>query len=131
MRAGFATSIEPGWGWGAGKDNVVEGRTDTNGLCVLTGDGNGGSVGISAHQDGYYWSSGYIMQFTNLVGVADKKWQPWNPTVEVVLKPIGNPIPMYVKRVWEKTVPTNELSGGFDLMVGDWVDRTEKGKRWT
>lgn len=122
VEASFHRVSKPGWGWGASaRPNVVKGYTDTNGLCVLTGDGNAGDLGIAAFKEGYYGSSGYQVQFTNLVGTVDKKWQPWNPIVEVVLKRVGNPIPMYAKRVWEVQVPATGKPVGFDLMAGDWV----------
>lgn len=128
VHAGFATAIKPGWGWGASKPNTVNGLTDTNGICVLRGSGNGGSVGIGARKDGYYGSGGYLVIFTNLVGLANKKWQPRNPTVKVILKPIGDPIPMYVKSFGDRSVPGRGEPIGFDLMAGDWVAPHGKGK---
>ena len=52
VRAGFNTSIKPGWGWGGGRPNREAGLTDTNGVCTLTGSGNGGSVGIAVAVSG-------------------------------------------------------------------------------
>ena len=128
VTAAFATAIKPGWGWGSGRANEVTGQSDTNGYSTLTGSGNGGSVAISVKKDGYYSSSGYQVQFTNLVGVADRQWQPWNPLVEVVLKRVGDPIPMFAKRVWEAQVPVTGKPVGFDLMAGDWVAPHGKGQ---
>lgn len=128
VHAGFNTAIKPGWGWGSGKDNVVKGHTDTNGLCVLNGTGNGGSVGIAAHHDGYYWSSGHFVEFTNLVGLVNKKWQPWNPVVDVVLKRIGNPIPMYARSTREMNIPVEAEAVGFDLIKADWVAPHGRGE---
>jgi hypothetical protein len=128
VHAGFATAIKPGWGWGAGKPNRVEGVTDTNGVCTLQGEGNGGSVGISAFKDGYYGSSGFLVLFTNLTGTIARKWEPWNPTVNVILKPIGDPIPMYVKSFGDRSVPVSGKPAGFDLIAGDWVAPHGKGK---
>ncbi len=86
VHAGFNTSIKPGWGWGGGKPNREIGYTGTNGLCTLTGSGNSASVGVAAFKDGYYGNSGYSIRFTNTTGVVFKKWQPWNPTIDVVMK---------------------------------------------
>ncbi|NLE73579.1 MAG: hypothetical protein GX604_02970 [Actinobacteria bacterium] len=102
--------------------------TDTNGLCVLRGSGNGGAVGISAHKEGYYWSSGYREQFTNLVGVADRRWEPWNPTVDVTLVRIGSPRPMYAKMLRDIPIPDEGGPVGFDLSAGDWVAPHGGGK---
>jgi hypothetical protein len=128
VQAGFATAIKPGWGWGAGQPNTVKSLSDTNGICVLHGNGNGGSVGIGVRKDGYYGSGGYLVVFTTLVGSVNKKWQPWNPTVNVILKPIGNPIPMYVKSFGDRSIPGRGEPIGFDLMAGDWVVPHGKGK---
>lgn len=127
VHAGFVESIKPGWGWGGGKEIQWQGRTDTNGLCVVTSTCEG-EAGIAAGKDGYYWSSGYQVQFTNLVGTAVKKWQPWNPIVDVVLKKIGNPIPMYARWVRDATIPKEGASVGFDLQNGDWVAPYGKGE---
>ncbi len=122
VEAHFHKLSKPGWGWGASaKPNVVKGRTDTNGLCVLTGEGNAGDLAVAAFKDGYYGGSGYQVQFTNLVGTADGKWQPWNPLVKVLLRRVGEPIPMYAKRVLEAQVPSTGHPVGFDLMAGGWV----------
>lgn len=128
VHAGFATAIKPGWGWGAGKPNRVEGTTDTNGVCTLQGEGNGGSVGVAAFKDGYYGSSGYLVVFSNLTGTIARKWQPWNPTVDVVLKPIGNPIAMFAKRLLYVPVPEIGKPVGYDLVKGDWVAPYGKGE---
>jgi len=128
VHAGFATAIKPGWGWGPGNPNRVKGTTDTNGVCKLQGEGNGGSVGIAVFKEGYYGSSGYLVVFTNLTGTIARKWEPWNPTVNVILKPVGNPIPMYVKNFGDRSVPVSDEPVGFDLMAGDWVAPCGKGR---
>ncbi|MBU4198864.1 MAG: hypothetical protein KKG09_04475 [Verrucomicrobia bacterium] len=128
VHAGFATAIKPGWGWGAGKPNRVEGFTDSNGVCSLQGSGNGGSVGIAAFKDSFYGSSGYQVLFTNLIGTVERKWQPWNPVIQVVLKPVGNRIPMYAKNIVEASVPVRSTPIGFDLIAGDWVTPHGKGQ---
>ncbi len=128
VSAGFATMIKPGWGWGGGRPNIVKGFTDTNGLCSLTGKGNGGEVAVAVTKDGYYGSGGYIVIFTNVTGFIVKRWQPWNPVVDVVLKKIGNPIAMYAKRVNRVKIPVLGEAIGFDLMRGDWVAPYGKGE---
>ena len=128
VRAAFQTYIKPGWGWGGGRPNRYTGRTDTNGVCVLEGEGNDGSVSIAAAGDGYYWSSGYKYKFTNTTGLVLKKWDPWNPTVDVVLKRVVHPIPMYVKSVGTEKIPASGSPVGFDLQAGDWVAPYGNGK---
>lgn len=52
--------------------------------------------------------------------MVDGKWQPWNPTNTAILKPIKNPIPMYVKSV-NLGIPKYGEALGFDLKKGTWV----------
>jgi len=51
---------------------------------------------------------------------------PWNPTIELVLKKIVNPVPMYARRV-NVEVPATDKPLGFDLVQGDWVQPFGKG----
>lgn len=128
--ASFGTLIAPGWGWGGGKPNEVKGFTDANGIRMLTGRGNGGDVGISAEKEGYYPSSGYSIDFTNVTGVVSRKWQPWNPTIEVVMRKIVNPIAMYAVRYGDgerRSIPKLGRLIGFDLEKADWVAPYGKG----
>ena len=55
------------------------------------------------------------------------RWEPWNPVVEVVLKPILNSVPMYVKKVEWLNVPKPGEEAGYDLVAGDWVAPHGKG----
>lgn len=43
---------------------------------------------------------------------AKSRWEPWNPTVEVVLKRKGTPIPMHAKRMSIITLPASEKAIG-------------------
>jgi hypothetical protein len=98
-------------------------------MCILTGEGNGGTAGVYAKKDGYYGSSGYGIHFTNTTGIVRKKWQPWNPTVEVILKRIVDPIPLYARHIRLGKVPKEGELIGFDLVEGDWVTPHGKGKQ--
>jgi hypothetical protein len=57
----------------------------------------------------------------------DHNWQmvAWNPTINMILKPIANPIPMYARNVggsmMGEIIPDTNEPAGFDLMIGDWV----------
>jgi len=74
-------------------------------------------IGGKAELSGYYLSFLPKYHFTD---VQAAKCQPWNPTVDVLLKKIVNPIPMYAKKV-RTTVPALDKPIGFDLAAGDWV----------
>jgi hypothetical protein len=74
---------------------------------------------------GYYYTAGDEYQFKKL---ENGRWQPWNPTVEIILKPILNPVPMYAKKnLLDLILPENDKSIGYDLMKGDWVAPYGKG----
>ncbi len=114
-------------GGGLGNETVVneEGLTDTNGICVLTGNGDEASVGAAVLKNGYYGASGYRIEFTNsILG----RWQPWNPTIEVVLQKKGVQVPMYARRIDEIKIPVEGKPVGFDLEIGDWVAPYGKGE---
>ena len=92
------------------------GLTDTNGVIVLTAH-SGPAIWYNADKNGYYSTSGSEFDFTSKVG---NQWQPWNPTLEVRLKKVINPIPMYAKVIHGGPAVTNQPVG-FDLTIGDWV----------
>ena len=125
---GVSTAIAPGYGWGAGKGNSYSGMTDTNGLCVLSGHGNGGSMSVGGSKDGYYPSGGYLVVFTNVVWGLGRRWEPWNPTIDVVLKKVSHPVPMHAKRLINETIPVVNEPVGYDLMAGDWTAPHGKGE---
>ena len=101
--------------------------TDTNGLAVI----DASSVydrhvwyGVDSPQ-GYYYENGGECIFKE---IESGKWQPWNPTVQFVLKPIGVRVPMYAKKVdWNTSLPENNKPIGYDLEIGDWVAPYGKG----
>ncbi len=109
---------------------TCSGLTDDKGNITLSLKTALGAIGSGIKPDlpGYYYS-GYGIQMTNVLGGI---WQPWNPTVEVVVKPIINPIPMYAKTVHASngnymTIPATNTPVGFDLEIGDWVSPFGKG----
>ena len=128
VEAGFSTSLSAGEGWGAGSANEKSGLTDTNGICVLSGHGDGGSVAVAASKEGYYGSDGYQIVFTNVTWGLGRRWQPWNPTFDVVLKKVENPIPMYARRLTGLRLPAVGEDIGYDLMAGDWTPPHGKGE---
>lgn len=72
-----------------------------------------------------YYSCG-IKEF-RFEHVENGKWQPWNPTAEFILKPIGTRVPMYAKKTWNIFLPECNKPVGFDLELGDWVAPYGKG----
>lgn len=99
--------------------NVLDGESDSNGLCVAKGKCSTIDPPIRIVKAGYYTTS-IRCRFTNLLDKTDFQWQPWNPTVTAIVRRVVNPIPMYAKQVETKIPHTNEWFG-YDLMKGDWV----------
>lgn len=59
----------------------------------------------------------------------DGKWQPWNPTIEFVLKEKKNPIPMYVATPYkDRILPKQNTWIGLDMKKDDWVSPYGKGE---
>ena len=134
----------PGEGFGKDEHHNTSGTTDTNGLVTLELESKTGDVRYSVFAGGtyfdgtlkmkvcgvdYYRDSGGGMLFTNSIG---GKWQPWNPTVNLVIKRVLNPIPMYAKTLRNLSppfqIPEYGKAIGFDLMKGDWVAPYGKGE---
>jgi hypothetical protein len=83
-------------------------------------------LGFSVDKDGYYQSgAGYEFPTRNKLL---NRWEPWNPTVKVVLKKKRNPVPMYMKGTFDMRIPEFDKPIGFDLEIGDWVIPYGEGK---
>lgn len=93
----------------------IDGLTDSNGVFMASQNSFGGELGFSAKKPGYYPTRepSYNLDF-------DYKSTNWNPTPIIVLKKIGNPVPMYAKNA-RVEIPVINIAVGFDLEKGDWV----------
>jgi len=102
----------------------VSGITDSKGNVTLSLPSENGQLGFGTKYgtEGYYGTHDDY-HFENQIG---GKWQPWNPTVDVVVKPILNPIAMYAQAV-RLTLPAKNTPVGFDLEAGDLVAPYGKG----
>ena len=115
---------------GVGVDTTaVIGITDSNGLFTVKGSG-GSYLGFNATKEGYYMTVDHFRNFTGVSGIIGfRRWKPWNPTIDVVLKKIINPIPMYVAKIQGKSsaddlpaiLPEEGKLFGYDLIAKDWV----------
>ncbi|MDD3180669.1 MAG: hypothetical protein PHQ04_09990 [Opitutaceae bacterium] len=121
-----------GCGWGrmgfkepdAGQANLLTGQI---GEAVVTGRSVFNEYAFHAEKPGYYETRAPRPDLPLFKERANGRWQPWNPTVPVVLKRIKNPAPMFAKHVIGE-VPTKGQTVGYDLEVGDWVAPYGKGK---
>lgn len=102
----------------------VHGSTDTQGTVTFQGEGME-SVGATVDKEGYYQSnSGYKF---NAYSKQLNRWEPWNPTVEVILKKKHNPVAMFSKYTGKLVIPKFDTPIGFDLEKGDLVSPYGKG----
>ncbi|MDD3180671.1 MAG: hypothetical protein PHQ04_10000 [Opitutaceae bacterium] len=120
-----------GCGWGrmgfkepdAGQANLLTGQI---GEAVVTGRSVFNEYAFHAEKPGYYETRAPRPDLPLFKERANGRWQPWNPTVPVVLKRIRNPVPMYVRRV-SASLPVLNKTVGYDLEIGDWVEPQGKG----
>jgi hypothetical protein len=102
----------------------VSATTDIHGLVTLDGKNPRDYVSyIVEERAGYYFDGGGEYHFKKATA---GRWEPWNPSVEIKLRPILNPVAMYA-RLKKLVVPELGKPFGVDLMVGDWVAPYGKG----
>lgn len=129
VEGNVGTNIKPGMGWGTGKGIYVGGKeTDANGCCTFTINGGNGAFGVRVYdQKGYYQRIGGG-RYQKASGIFPfRRYQPWNPIIELRMVKKRNPIPMYVMQYRGK-IPATEIPVGFDLLNGDWVQPYGKGE---
>jgi hypothetical protein len=109
------------------ENNVVKGVSDENGFFTAEKESTW-RCEWAVQKDGYYDTTGLHSWTQGLSNesVKNGRWQPWNPTVEVVLKEKRNPIQMLTRTV-EVPMPAYDTSIGFDLEQGEWVTPYGKG----
>jgi len=92
-----------------------------------------GSLYYGASKEGYYSCIGEFY-FNQGAMKGDpslwptRRWEPWNPTVEVVLKSKGKVVPMYAKEISLITLPVPRGPVGYDFQKGDWIGSSGKGE---
>lgn len=104
-------------------------KTDDNGAVIVANNLARGDVHYGENRLPGYYSGGGKYQFKS---ISNGKWQPWNPTIEFIVKRIVHPIPMYAQNVClpngcYMTIPANNTPVVFDLEAGDWVAPYGKG----
>ncbi len=106
----------------------IVGKTE-NGIIKSESPSAFGEISFNNLESPGFYITSSKYRFTNTDA---GKWQPWNPIVEVVLKPIVNPIAMYARKIclpngYYMTIPATNTQVGFDLETGDWVAPYGKG----
>lgn len=126
VKTTFTQKRDP-WGKGVGKSNRVEVPVDQNGEAILSGRTIQIGKGGTAFADEYYADVGSF-RFTGK-SIALNRWEPWNPTVEIKMRPKKNPVSMVHKKMLRKKIPAAaDGSIGYDLEIGDWIAPHGKGK---
>ena len=98
------------------------GKTDPDGNFTAEGHSDK-RLGGFVRKAGYYDSgTGWTIFKDPVLG----KWQPWDTVTDVSLRPVGNPVALYVKRV-KVEVPVLDQPCGYDLEKGDWVTPHGRG----
>ena len=94
-------------------------KTDENGLFVLEVKSRG-TFTYFVEKDGYYRSQGeHSFDVRGETRVKDGRWEPWNPTVKIVLKEKREPVPLeYISG--DFVFPCDTIVG-FDFVKGDLV----------
>jgi hypothetical protein len=101
----------------------IDGLTDTNGIFMAAHSAKSGHLGFSAEKSGYYttreasYDLGFAYDATR-----------WNPVQTIILKKIGQPIPLHARNA-RIEIPKVGEAVGFDLVEYDWVAPYGKGKR--
>ena len=115
---------EPGAGFGNPIYKEITSLTDTQGIAVARGSSLDNKVTYEVKDLSGYYNEGGPYSFKSS---KDGRWEPWNPTVELVLRPIVNPVPMYARKV-ETRISKSAQRYGYDLIVSDWVAPDGKGQ---
>lgn len=103
----------------------ASGPTDKNGRVTLNLFSRDGEYNYAVRlQPGYYEDLGGTYFFKTS---KDGKWQPSNPQIDIVFKPIVKPIPLYAHQVRGIVLPELGKPIGYDLVAADWVAPHGKG----
>lgn len=129
---------------GVNQPNTKDGMTDEEGMFEVTGSTIKYVGSCYVTKDGYYpsvcnYSERNLKSISGIMGF--RRWEPWNPTITVVLKKIKEPIALYMRDLGSvaayngvKDDPSSFLTEvnrfiGFDLIESDWVVPYGSGTR--
>jgi len=125
IKTGFTQKADP-WGLGVGKSTRVKEQVNSDGIASFEGKSIYDERGGSVFADGYY-SQRFGMKYKK--NRILNRWEPWNPMIEVRMRPKKNPVPMVYDGIDKEDIPTWNEPIGFDLEIGDWTAPHGKGKR--
>ena len=116
--------VKPGEGFGQSIYKQTTIVTDEHGLAQLKTASQNPEFSYRIWDLTGYYRKGGVYAFKSAAG---NRWQPWNPTVKLILDRIVNPSPMYAYSVETRIKKPNQKFS-FDLKVGDWVAPEGKGQ---
>jgi hypothetical protein len=94
---------EEGEGFGEDVHATTTAATDSHGIATLEGSTPYSVVGFGVRPlPGFYILDAREYSFKS---AQNGRWQPWNPSVELILRPILNPVPMYARPKVEIFIP--------------------------
>lgn len=115
---------------GAGMDSyLVSGSTNAEGKVELEGETLRYRTAVGAEAKGYYPASkgDFWMKEKN-----GNRWEPWPVRIDLVMKKILNPVPMFAygggDGIGLITPDSEDESFGYDLLKRDWVAPFGSGK---
>ncbi len=117
VRTGFTSKYDP---WGNEKNEYIKvtESVDISGKKTLEGKT------VFSERGGMVWADGYYPTGFNTKSKHNRilnRWEPWNPTIEVKMRKIKDPVPMVYKSFLYKNIPNVADKFGFDFEIGDWV----------
>jgi hypothetical protein len=98
---------------------------NSEGLCTFASIDCISDFGGGVVADGYYRAS-FFLPSTGLNRILNR-WEPWDPTIEVKMRKIKNPVPMVTKWVSALKIPKWDEPIGFDFEKSAWVAPYGKG----
>lgn len=113
------------------KGYTITGRTDTNGVFVISGKTCGDEIEVNVSKAGFYHTS-RTFRFAEMGReheVKDGRWQPYGETERVILRDIRNPMEMPHEDFWKfKYTKSINTWIGYDIKENDFVPPNGKGK---
>ncbi len=108
-------------------EKICVGYSDSDGLFTAIAETTG-RINYALEKRGYYTSGKKLnVLFSSDYNLEDGRWEPWNPTLELMIKKKENPVPMYAKHQYGE-IPVLGKPVGYDLIVGDYVSPYGRGK---
>ena len=127
IKTGFTLKHDP-WGTGKGEKIRVKESVDSAGLATFEGNTIWDERGGNVFAEGYY-SHRFGMKY--IKNVVLNRWEPWNPTIEVKMRPKKNPVPMVFREGHKNAfkVPVYDRPVGYDLEKESFIAPYGKGSR--